>query len=69
MKRHTSLVIFISLPNRNQHFKDKLLSIEQFLREENRLSQLLKEFQLIMSLKIWRSMAYTVCHAAIPMTS
>ena len=30
---------------------------------------LLKEFQCVMSLKNWRSMAYTVCHAPIPLIS
>ena len=30
---------------------------------------LLKECQFLKSLKIWLSMAYTVCHAPIPMTS
>ena len=27
------------------------------------------EFQFVLSLKIWQSMAYTVCHAPIPMMS
>ena len=31
-------------------------------------TKLLKEFQFLMSLKIWRSMADTVCHAPLPMT-
>ena len=38
-----------------------------FVREN--LKFLLKEFQFVMSLKILRSMAYTICHAPIPMTS
>ena len=33
------------------------------------LKFLLKEFQFVMSLKSWWSMAYTVCHAPISMTS
>ena len=37
----------------------------------NDLKFLLKEFQFVMSLKIWQSMAYMyiVCHAPIPLTS
>ena len=33
------------------------------------LKFLLKKLQFVMSLKIWRSMVYTVCHSPIPITS
>ena len=33
------------------------------------LKFMLKEFQFVVSLKIWWSMAYNVCHAPIPVTS
>ena len=41
--------------------------INNFVGEN--LKFLLKEFQFVMSLKILRSMAYTVCHAPLPIMS
>ena len=36
---------------------------------KKKLNFLLKEFQFVVSLKIWRSIAYTTCHAPIPVKS